>query len=372
MKVKCKRANTGAGSNGRRFIRPARGPQKISVRFDESDSQAQEVVILARNSGSDLPPSLTKQLRQIVTGAPGKKLLRWILRGRPGTTAASLRSLVWLPLGIFLLTQTTSSLLADNNSAVEARHENLKRFYDATHKPVQPVLTFAQIKAAAEKGDAASQFVLGGVYNSQSNFVNALAWYRKAGNQGFTNAQYNVGEILLDGREASTNSPAIAPDVNQSMMWLCRAANQGHVLGQVTLGICFRDGIGVNQDLTEAYKWFALAAKQTNDVALKTMKELAKSHAEVVAIGQARADIFIPTRNAHLPEPTFLAKLKLNGISGTRGNPLAIINNHTMAVNDETEIKLDSQIVEVRCVDIRPQSVVLQVGPYRKELQYRD
>ena len=43
------------------------------------------------------------------------------------------------------------------------------------------------------------------------------------------------------------------------------------------------------------------------------------------AAAQTRADTFVPGKDKDLPQPAFLEKLKLNGISGTRRNPLAIL-----------------------------------------------
>lgn len=59
------------------------------------------------------------------------------------------------------------------------------------------------------------------------------------------------------------------PDVQNSMLWLIRAAKAGHRQAQCDLGgIYFRGGKGVEADPAEALKWFNLAAEQGDAQAL--------------------------------------------------------------------------------------------------------
>lgn len=274
---------------------------------------------------------------------------------------------------VMLLALTFAAPLSRaDNDALAAKHANMKRFYEDAHPKPPP--TLIEIKAAAEKGDANSQYSLADIYNSQSDFGDALAWYRRAAEQGHTNAQYSVGEFLLNGRLVTANNPtAIKPDANEAVIWLGKAANQGHIEAQINLANCYRDGAGVNQDWIEAFKWYALAAKRTNAVAQKELKELTlKMRSDQAIAAQARVDNFVPGKDIDLPEPAYLGKLKLNGISGRDKNRLAIINNRTMGLNEEADLKLDGKPVGVKCVEIHAESVVLQIGPYRKELNLRD
>jgi len=45
-------------------------------------------------------------------------------------------------------------------------------------------------------------------------------------------------------------------------MWFRMAANRGVTDSQYNLGILYARGIGVDRNLAESYKWFALAAKR--------------------------------------------------------------------------------------------------------------
>lgn len=47
----------------------------------------------------------------------------------------------------------------------------------------------------------------------------AVYWYKKAANQGYANAQYNLGALYANG-------DGVAKDVNQARFWWNKAANQ--------------------------------------------------------------------------------------------------------------------------------------------------
>jgi TPR repeat protein len=361
--------------DGKRLVNPAGGLRKLFVQFAKADVMGEKVSIVIRTPGPNSSSVLSRQHRLAKNRSSEDRSLPRLLRERVARPATGIARgyLRILALVALLFATGTGTLLADD-PALAAKHENMRRFYEEQHKPAPKPPTLAEIKTAAEKGDMASQLKLAQVYDSELDYGHALAWYRKAAEQGHTNAQYLVGRIYLEGRKDTANSPhSIPPDKSEAVLWLWRAANQGHTEAQVALAGCFRDGTGVNQDMVEAFKWFALAARHTNAPAQACVQELTlKLRSEEVAAGQSRADEFVPGRDTSLPEPSYLGELKLNGISGSYRNRLAIVNNRTLGVNDETEIKLDARMVEVKCLEIHGQSVVLQVGPYRKELQFRD
>lgn len=63
--------------------------------------------------------------------------------------------------------------------------------------------------------------------------------------------------------------------------------------------------------------------------------------------------------------------LKFKGRSGTAEHPLAIVNNHTFEAGEEAEVLANGQRVRVRCLEIRTDSVVMQIGPERRELRLK-
>jgi hypothetical protein len=64
-------------------------------------------------------------------------------------------------------------------------------------------------------------------------------------------------------------------------------------------------------------------------------------------------------------------KLALNGLSGTREKPLAIINNRTFEKGEEAELSTPSGRTRVRCIDIKEDSVTVEVNGQRQELRFR-
>jgi hypothetical protein len=65
--------------------------------------------------------------------------------------------------------------------------------------------------------------------------------------------------------------------------------------------------------------------------------------------------------------------LVLNGISGSAGRKLVIINGRTMAEGETNEINTASGRVPIRCIEIKRESAVIEViGGERRELHLRD
>jgi TPR repeat protein len=65
------------------------------------------------------------------------------------------------------------------------------------------------------------------------NDAEAARWYRKAADQGISEAQYNLGNMFAQGRGVA-QSDAVAT------MWFRKAADQGHAHAQHNLGIIAR------------------------------------------------------------------------------------------------------------------------------------
>ena len=81
----------------------------------------------------------------------------------------------------------------------------------------------------------------------------------------------------------------------------------------------------------------------------------------------------VPTNN--VPQlSAILGKLLLKGISGTRAQPLALINNSTIAEGELGEVRCDQRLVKVRCLEIRERSVLVELYGTRetRELKLRD
>jgi len=82
-------------------------------------------------------------------------------------------------------------------------------------------------------------------------------WYRKAGEQGYANAQSNVGYMYHYGR-------GVAQSDAKAVNWFLLAAEKGNANAQNNLGSMFQNGQGVTQSNTEALKWYRRSAEQGN------------------------------------------------------------------------------------------------------------
>jgi len=82
------------------------------------------------------------------------------------------------------------------------------------------------------------------------------------------------------------------------------------------------------------------------------------------------ADVPLFNGAAAGPAPRF-TDLVLKSISGTHGRRLALINNQTFAPGDVARVKLEDAEVNVRCLEIRAESVLVAVDgqPGQRELK---
>jgi len=85
------------------------------------------------------------------------------------------------------------------------------------------------------------------------NEKQAVAWYRRASDQGLAQAQNNPGLMYMTGRGVKTN--------NSSALKLFQlSAEQGYEQGQFNLGVMYDEGWGVDKNPVQAYVWLSRAA----------------------------------------------------------------------------------------------------------------
>ena len=88
--------------------------------------------------------------------------------------------------------------------------------------------------------------------------ADALRWFKKAAARGYPPAQQAVGIALIHGDEAAGE----AQDVGAAVTLITAAAEGGYFLAQDMLGLMYKKGGPVQQDLSQAWKWYTLAAAQ--------------------------------------------------------------------------------------------------------------
>ena len=174
-------------------------------------------------------------------------------------------------------TSTSSSTSSANPSGVSGSSQTTEPSV-ATPSPIpaavapavqtEDEIKFNNEKKLAESGNAAAQFDMGLYYSTQTTFfligvkddAESAKWFSKAAEQGFTNAQVELGRYYYSGR-------GVIADKNQAVNWFRKAAEQGSIQGALFLGLCYKYGDGVPLNADEAVKWLTQAANQNDATA---------------------------------------------------------------------------------------------------------
>lgn len=142
-------------------------------------------------------------------------------------------------------------------------------------------------RKAAEQGYSPGLFNLGEMYYKghgvPQDYTEAIELFRKAADQGNVRAQSNLGTMYRNGL-------GVRRDIVEAIKWYNKAAEQGHVVSQFNLGWIHKNGSGATYALVEAYTWFSIAASNGEENAAKQREELSdQMNSEQIADGQAMA-----------------------------------------------------------------------------------
>lgn len=175
------------------------------------------------------------------------------------------------------------------------------------------ITALQELRRAAEQGDPEAQFKLGAGHADSLGDAEAVTWLRAAAGQGHLVAQVTLASryeggigVPRDYRRATSwyrlaaeqevADPPAGPDTLERVMilqmqaiaqyqlgglymkglgvqenlmeaarWYRRAADHGVVPAQVMIGAMYADGRGMPQDYVQAHMWFNLAAARGND-----------------------------------------------------------------------------------------------------------
>jgi uncharacterized protein len=119
----------------------------------------------------------------------------------------------------------------------------------------------------AEKGDPDAQFNLGQSYRLgrgvPTNLAAAKTWFERAANQGHVDAQTTLGLLLFQNGDQAPG-----------LKWLKRAADQGEPRALLIYGTALVNGDTVTQDPVLGYAFVSRAAAQGLEPARDTLKQL--------------------------------------------------------------------------------------------------
>ena len=95
----------------------------------------------------------------------------------------------------------------------------------------------------------------------------AVKYYRLAADQGYANAQYNLGVCYYNGQ-------GVPQDYAQAVKYYRLAADQGLAEAQYNLALCYEKGQGVAKNLNEAIRLYRMVAATGDDDAKQALARL--------------------------------------------------------------------------------------------------
>jgi serine/threonine protein kinase len=156
--------------------------------------------------------------------------------------------------------ELASVLKAANAGDAKAQVEIANRYFYALNGVGKDYSqAVAWYRKAADQGSAVGQSDLGSLYyyghGLPQDYAQALFWFRKAADQGDASADANLGVMYANGQ-------GVPQDYAQAVAWYRKAADQGSAVGQNDLGTLYQSGHGLPQDSAQALFWFRKAADQ--------------------------------------------------------------------------------------------------------------
>ncbi|MBQ9538988.1 MAG: sel1 repeat family protein, partial [Treponema sp.] len=128
-----------------------------------------------------------------------------------------------------------------------------------------------RIHASDVQAEIGSRFFHG--KETEKNYENALAWYKKSAAQGDAIGQFRFGMCCFQGCGTEQND-------TESFVWFEKSAEQGNADAQHMLGVCYLNGCGTEKDSKKAYEWLKKSAEQGNTKAKAELDKLPKMDAD--------------------------------------------------------------------------------------------
>lgn len=125
--------------------------------------------------------------------------------------------------------------------------------------------------AADVQAEIGSRFFKG--KETEQNYENALAWYKKSAIQGDATGQFRFGMCCLKGCGTEQND-------TEAFVWFEKSAEQGCAPAQHMLGVCYLNGCGTEKNSKKAYEWLKKSAEQDYAPAKEELDKLPKMDAD--------------------------------------------------------------------------------------------
>jgi hypothetical protein len=107
---------------------------------------------------------------------------------------------------------------------------------------------------AAKAGNPQAQDTFGQLLLMRSPTL-AIEWFKRASDQDYSPASYDLGLAYLIGRGIKKNEA-------KGCELFLKSARQGNDEGEYSIGTCYYDGVGLGRNSAQAFEWYKKAAAQ--------------------------------------------------------------------------------------------------------------
>lgn len=145
-----------------------------------------------------------------------------------------------------LCTEQGKGIKANNDQAIQW----YRKAADQGHTEAKTNLN-RLIQLQQKITDITNWKTLGAKMYVAKSYSQAIQWYKKAADAGDTESVYWVGECYF-----------MLTQYTQAIEWYNKAAEQKNINAQYRLGYCYENAKGTSQNYSEAVKWYAKAAEQ--------------------------------------------------------------------------------------------------------------
>lgn len=140
---------------------------------------------------------------------------------------------------------------------------------------------------AVRQNDALAKFRMGYLIENglgtEKNMKFAIGWYRQAADAGNVDAMLTLASLCINGEEK--------PNYNGARVWYLRAANLGSAEAEKMLGYLYERGLGIQQDIAEAVKWYKSAAAKGNKEAAERVRAISISGPKALMDAASKGDV---------------------------------------------------------------------------------
>jgi uncharacterized protein len=139
--------------------------------------------------------------------------------------------------------------------------------------PQNPELAATWYRKAAEQGHTQARIALATLAMKAKNYGEARHWCEAAAKERYAGGYFCLGYLSQNGLGAPAN-------LKDALKWYGEAAQRGNIAAMRAMGKIYANGEGTKIDRPQAFVWFYVAARRGNQDALRDANQLHSSMTE--------------------------------------------------------------------------------------------